>query len=64
MDKYFAGLALEEMAGNVVSHGFSADNKKYFIDIRVVHKGDDIILRIRDNCIAFDPTERMKISDS
>jgi len=30
-------------------------------DIRVVHKGDDIILRIRDDCTAFDPTEYHKV---
>ena len=37
---------------------FGKDGKKNQIDIRVVHKGDDVILRIRDNCTAFNPTER------
>lgn len=55
---YFAGLCMEEMAGNVIKHGFGKDRKKNHIDIRVVHKGDDMILRIRDNCMAFNPSER------
>ena len=54
---YFAGLCMEEMAGNVVEHGFKKDGKNS-IDIRVVHKGENVILRIRDNCTAFNPAER------
>ena len=60
---YLAGLFLEEMAGNVVSHGCSKDNKDHSVDIRVVHKDNDIILRIRDNCRAFDPSERAMITE-
>ena len=53
---YFAGLCMEEMAGNVVEHGFKSDTKAHSVDIRVVLKGDEIILRIQDNCQGFDPT--------
>ena len=59
---YLAGLAMEEMAGNVIEHGFHKDNKKHSVDIRVAHKEDDIILRIKDDCVAFDPQERNKIT--
>ena len=52
-----AGLCMEEMAGNVISHGFTKDQKKHSVDIRVVHSGDEIIMRIRDNCRAFNPSE-------
>ena len=55
---YFAALALEEMAGNVVEHGFTKDRKNHSVDIRVVHKDDDVILRIKDDCVAFDPKKR------
>ena len=48
------------MAGNVVLHGFSKDNRNHSLDIRVSHKGDDIILRLRDNCIAFNPAEQVQ----
>ncbi len=58
---YFAGLFLEEMAGNVVGHGFRKDKKDHTVDIRVVHKGEDVILRIKDDCIPFDPKERMNM---
>ena len=58
---FFSSLCMEEMAGNIVQHGFSGDSKKHSVDIRVVHKDDDIILRIRDNCIAFDPSEYQNI---
>ena len=57
---FFAGLCLEEMAGNVVLHGFPKDDKKHSLDIRVSHKGDDVILRLRDNCIAFNPAEQVQ----
>ncbi len=52
-----AGLCLEEMAGNVISHGFTKDQKKHSVDIRVVHSGNEVIMRIRDNCRAFNPSE-------
>ena len=58
---YFAGLCMEEMAGNVVAHGFTKDAKPHAVDIRVVHSGDDVILRIRDDCRSFNPADRAKI---
>ncbi|MBQ1488576.1 MAG: ATP-binding protein, partial [Lachnospiraceae bacterium] len=57
---YFAGLCMEEMAGNVVTHGFSKDSKQHSIDIRVINTEQGLILRLRDNCMAFNPTERRK----
>ena len=60
---YMAGLCMEEMAGNVVSHGFSADSKKHSVDVRVVYKDNGLILRIKDDCIAFDPAERKQVVD-
>lgn len=53
-----AGLCLEEMAGNVIEHGFTKDNRRHSVDIRVAHKGDDLILRIKDDCVPFDPATR------
>ena len=60
---YYAGLCMEEMAGNIVDHGFTKDDKKHSIDIRVVYKDDDVILRIKDDCVSFDPAERAAIVD-
>ena len=59
---YFAGLCLEEMASNIVEHGFS-DGKKHTIDVRVVYKEADLLLRIKDNCRAFDPKEKLALID-
>ena len=59
----FAGLCMEEMAGNVVLHGFTKDDKPHSIDIRVVHVEDGVILRIRDNCRMFNPSERAEIME-
>ena len=61
---FLAGLAMEEMAGNIVDHGFTKDRKKHSIDVRVAHKGDDVILRIKDDCVPFDPAERRQLADS
>ena len=60
---YFASLAMEEMAGNVVDHGFKKDKKKHSVDIRVALKDEDIIMRVKDDCIPFNPKERMELID-
>ena len=61
---YLAGLSMEEMAGNVIDHGFTKDKKQHTVDVRVSHKTDDVILRIKDDCIPFDPAERQTIAES
>ena len=60
---YFAALMVEEMAGNIVLHGFEKDRKRHSVDLRIVYKNEDLILRIKDDCIPFDPLERRKIVD-
>ncbi len=60
---YLAGLSMEEMAGNIVDHGFEKDSKKHSVDVRVVHKDGDVILRIKDDCVPFDPGERQKLAE-
>ncbi|MBR4461901.1 MAG: ATP-binding protein [Erysipelotrichaceae bacterium] len=59
---YLAALATEEMAGNIIEHGFTKDEKKHTIDIRVVYKNDKILLRLKDDCVAFDPEKRYLLS--
>ena len=60
---YLAGLCMEEMAGNIVDHGFTKDQKSHSVDIRVVHKDKDLIMRIRDDCVPFDPNARKELTD-
>lgn len=55
---YYAALCLEELAGNVVEHGFRKDNKKHSCDVRVMIDGNDVLLRIRDDCPYFNLKER------
>ncbi len=60
---FMASLAMEEMAGNIVEHGFDKDRKTHSIDVRVVYKNDDLILRLKDDCVPFDPATREKMRD-
>lgn len=50
------GLITEELAGVLTEHVFS-DGKKHNINARLVAKGEDLIIRIRDDCKPFDMTE-------
>ena len=59
---FFAGLCVEEMAGNVFRHG-SLPGKKPFVNIRVVAQ-KDLTIRIRDNCREFDPLKRVEVFSS
>ena len=56
-------LAAEEMAGNIVLHGFS-DGKRHDLDVRVICKNGEMILTLRDDCDPFDPKERFQYLDS
>lgn len=59
---FLSGLAMEEMASNVVLHGFKKDKKKHHsVDIRVIYSNDTLLLRLRDNCRPFDPSARSEL---
>ena len=58
---YYAALGLEEMAGNVVNHGFLGDNKKHIVEVRTIIKEEGVLLRIKDDCIPFDPMEMAQL---
>jgi Na+-driven multidrug efflux pump len=60
---YYAGLASEEMVVNVIDHGFTKDKKDHSVDVRVVCKDDEVIIRIKDDCVPFDPQERNHIAE-
>lgn len=55
---FFSGLCMEELATNVILHGFTKNNDKHYCDIKVMIDPDGIVLRIRDNCPYFDIRER------
>ena len=56
----YAGLCVEEMAANVLQHGFSKGSGSYSADVRVVCR-DELTVRIRDNCREFDPRKRLEL---
>ncbi len=60
-ESYYSALCLEEMAGNVITHGFGHDKKPHSLNIRAVYRTDNILLRLRDDCIPFDPMEMEKL---
>ena len=51
------GLCVEEMAGNVISYG-RKDGKAHTVEIRVVAE-KQLVVRVRDDCPAFDPKQRI-----
>lgn len=56
---YFAALCVEEMARNVIEHGFD-DKKNNSVDVRIIVKNNFVTLRIRDDCKFFNPKEWLK----
>ena len=50
-------LCIEEMAGNVIEHGFT-DGKPHHLDVRVLIKDGQTILRMRDDCDLFNLREQ------
>ena len=62
---FILSLCVEEMAMNILNHGFTGKKPVYIlpqIDIRFLIKNDEIILRIRDNGIPFNPVEQYEMS--
>ena len=50
------GLITEELAGVLTEHGFS-DGRTHNINARLVAKGEELIIRMRDDCKPFNITE-------
>ena len=59
---FFAALCTEEMASNIVRHGFRPE-KQQSLMIRVVVANGDLILRFRDNCKLFNIREKYDSAD-
>ncbi len=55
--QYYIFLCIEEIAVNIIKHGFT-DGKEHYIDIKLKVNGDDVMLNIRDDAIGFDPTKK------
>ena len=57
-EAYYIALAAEEMANNVLKHGFT-DRGFHSMELRVICKENALFLRIRDNSHVFDPIKKM-----
>ena len=58
------GLCVEEMTVNIIQHGFVKDKLSHNVDVRLVVDEEGRVIRIRDNCIHFDPTKYLKLHQS
>lgn len=57
-------LCVEEIVVNIIKHGFTEDDASHNADIRLVIDEKKCIIRIRDNCIGFDPVNYMELYKS
>ena len=60
---YRVPLFIEELGSNIVEYGFAAEEGK-LLEIRIVHLEDGWVLRLRDNCKAFDPFKWIELNQS
>ena len=59
-----AGLCIEELATNIIIHGFSKDKKRHHtIDAFVRIENNEVFIRLRDDCLPFDPAKRLSSSN-
>lgn len=57
-------LCVEEMISNIVQHGFTNDQREHSIDLRILFKDQTRVIRIRDNCVNFDPVMYLELHKS
>ena len=56
-DASMIALGAEEMVANIIEYGYKIKNHHYYIDVTLKIIEDKMILTIKDDGIAFDPTE-------
>lgn len=57
-------LCVEEIVANTIKHGFTQDDHEHNADVRLIVDEDKCVIRIRDNCIGFDPTNYFELHKS
>ena len=55
---YYSAITLEELCLGIIKDRFESDKKKHRIEVRVIHKGENIFMCIKDDCRAFNAKER------
>lgn len=57
---YFAALSFEELASNIVKHGFPLCRSPFHvIDLRAVITGSTLVIRLCDDCPQYDVTKQI-----
>ena len=56
-------LCVEEMVNNIVEHGFRADRREHSVELRILFKDKSRVIRLRDNCVNFDPVSYLKLHE-
>ena len=56
---FWASLCVEELTHNIIQHG-GYQKKRNNVDVRVICK-NSLTIRVQDDCVKFDPSERMKM---
>ncbi|NLC75277.1 MAG: ATP-binding protein [Clostridiales bacterium] len=56
---YMAALSVEEMAGNIIRYGF-VNKRKHSINVYMIVDNGALTMRIRDDCMMFDPVQYME----
>ena len=60
-DSMLIPLCIEEIANNIVEYGFPRDKERHSVNVRILLKGEDRVIRVRDNCLKFDPVQYLKL---
>ncbi len=56
------GLCFEEMVWNIFQYGFPSDRKHHTVDLCMLVNETEVMLRIKDDCIPFDPVEFVQMT--
>ena len=56
---YMSALSVEEMAGNIIRYGF-VNKRKHSINVYMIVDNGALTLRVRDDCMMFDPVQYME----
>ena len=51
------------MVNNIVEHGFRADRREHSVELRILFKDKSRVIRLRDNCVNFDPVSYLKLHE-
>ena len=62
---FYAALCFEELAANVIKHGFPNNSSAHpIIDLRVVITDKQFIIRMRDDCPRYDITKQIAVANA